>query len=173
MCHWLTLISPAARSIISLASPCRRFCGASCQAPVLPDACNQYPCVWCANVKKRLKRSGPKNTGQLKRIWKPLKARSFQPVFILLTASVWKNSPCPMKPPPPQSSRRWKPAIIQSTKSSPNRQSATLTPPSPPQPCNRKPRASWAFLLRAPCRWPKGSMKASRSTAKLKVSSRT
>ena len=63
--RWSTPISPAARSTISSASPCRRCCGASCRAPARPAACNRWRCASSAPAKPRSKPSRPGNIGRI------------------------------------------------------------------------------------------------------------
>ena len=62
--RWSMPISPAGRSITSSASPCRRSCGGSCQAPALPAACSPWRCGSSATAKPKSRPSRPRNIGR-------------------------------------------------------------------------------------------------------------
>ena len=126
--NWSTPISRAARSTISSASRCRRFCGASCRARARPAACNPSRCASSSSASRRSKPSRRKNTGPSTPICAPRRETSPRVSRISTarssTSSRSRTRPTPTAPSPRSMRARFK---VDSVESKPVKRN-----PSPP-----------------------------------------
>ena len=136
--RWSTPIWPAAPSITSSASPCRRCSGASCPARARPAASSRSPCGSSATVNSRSRTSCRRSTGPSLPLWRPRTAAYSTRASSGRTArrSPGSTSARARKRKRSSATSKSRPSRSPVERSPP---SATPTRRSPPRPCSRRP----------------------------------
>ncbi len=160
-------ISPAGRSTISSALPCRRCCGANCLARVRPDGSSPWPCASSATGNLRSKPSRRRNTGPSMAASRRRRGDVFSARLNAIDGQETRQARYRERGVGQgHRSRHSRMPGSWSTRSKQAGQAPSLSALSVPQPCSRRPRASSASPPPGPCRLPSACMRASISAAR-------